>query len=149
MFSIPKPNSPFNPKLQRLFEVVRKRFASKGVLPEWQEFYPIAKSFLAQNVTSSLISTYQNKYTLHRSIATAATLLFWASVIAIGVSNFTSYTPDQAPSYLLLSALAIGSLALVYGFSASYIYNWEMFGNTIVTETYSKLCGPQDDKSKR
>lgn len=149
IFSIPKADASFNPKLQKLFEVVRKRFSTDETPLEWREFYPIAKSFLAQRVTSSLVSTYQNKYTLHRSIATAAALLFWISLIAIGVAKLTFDKPEQSPSYLLLSILVISGLALVHGFSASYIYHWEMFGNTIITETYSNLYGPQDDQSKR
>lgn len=32
------------------------------------QFYPVVKSFVIRNLSQSLITTYQNKYTLHRSI---------------------------------------------------------------------------------
>lgn len=149
VFSIPKPAAPFNPKLQKLFEIVQKRFSADQAPLEWREFYPVAKSFLAQRVANSLVATYQNKYTLHRSITTAGALLFWVSLITIVVARFTGGEQEHLPSYLLLSVLLIGGLVLVWGFSASYIYHWEMFGNSIVTETYCKLYEPQNDQSKR
>ncbi|MHB8345949.1 MAG: hypothetical protein ACYDHM_01995 [Acidiferrobacterales bacterium] len=145
LFRIPKPAAPFNPKLQALFEAVRSKFSHDHRALEWREFYPLAKTYLARAAKKSLASVYQNKYTLHRSITAAAALLFWASLVVIGVSIIFGAEFMQSPNYLLLSFLAMSALVLVRGFSASYIYNWEMWGNTLVTETYSEIYEPKHD----
>jgi hypothetical protein len=67
----------------------------------------------------------------------------------IVISMFGWGTQGARPSYLLLSVLAVGGFALICGFSASYVYYWEMFGNSIVTETYSKLYGPAPNDLKK
>lgn len=149
LFAVPKPANSFHPKLQRLFDLVQQRFTADQTALEWREFYPIAKSFLAQRVPNSLVSTYQNKYTLHRSIATAGAALFWLSLAAVVGAALTSGAGELGHSYVWLGLLLCGGLLLTGGFSASYVYHWEMFGNTIVTETYSRLYGPQDDQSDK
>lgn len=149
VFKIPRPTSSFNPSLKRLYLIVQKKFSVDDTTMEWREFYPIAKSYLAQKIVNSLVSTYQNKYTFHRSITIASAVLFWASFIGILFAKITANYSALSPNYLLLSTLLSGALMLVYGFSASFIYNWEMFGNTIITESYSKLFGPQDDQPKK
>lgn len=149
VFAIPKPAASFNPKLERLFKLAQQRFAADATALEWREFYPIAKSFLAQRVSNSLVSTYQNKYTLHRSIATAGAALFWLSVAALVGALFTHAAGELSHNYFWLIVLLCSGLLLTGGFSASYIYHWEMFGNTIVTETYSRLYGPRDEQPEK
>lgn len=149
VFAIPKPAASFNPKLQRLFDLAQKRFAGESMTLEWREFYPIAKSYLAQRLSNSLVSTYQNKYTLHRSIATAGAALFWLSFAALVGSFFASGGGELGYSRVWLFLVGCLGLLLTGGFSASYIYHWEMWGNTIVTETYSRLYGPQDEQARK
>jgi len=38
-----------------------------------------------------------------------------------------------------IGVLAIGSLLAVWGFSSSYLYNWTLWGNYLITETYVSL----------
>ncbi len=147
LFRIPKPKSNFNAKLQRLYDRVQKKFAPKGNPLEWREFYPLVKSFLSQRLTNSLVPTYQNKYTLHRSITAASALLFWLCILSLfGALRSDLSVPLLCYGLLLLFALA--ALFLVWGFSSSYIYHWEMFGNTVITESYSLIFGPQHESKK-
>jgi hypothetical protein len=144
-FRIPKPAASFDAPLESLFKKVSPKFSDSGEVLEWRQFYPLAKSFVAQRLSYSLIATYQNKYTLHRSITTAATALLWLSVTAAVAGFLTHRMTGVHPSYLGLSALALFSILLIWGFSGSYMLHWKMFGNTIVTESYSLLFGPKDD----
>jgi hypothetical protein len=43
VFQIPKPVSPYDPKLQPLFEDVRATLASGGIALDWRQFFPVAK----------------------------------------------------------------------------------------------------------
>ncbi|MBP6057614.1 MAG: hypothetical protein KA524_04210 [Nitrosomonas sp.] len=136
---IPKPESSYDPKLEPLFKVIQKEFSPKGIELTWSSLYPVFRIYLAQHLSHSLVTTYQNKYTLHRSITTASTLLFWFSLFGILGGIVTLYFYCIQPHWPSLIALSIGSLILVWGFSGSYLYNWTLFGNSIVTETYSLL----------
>ncbi len=142
-FCIPKPESSFDPKLEPLFKVIQKDFSPKDVELTWSSLFPVFRIYLAQNLSRSLVTTYQNKYTLHRSITTASTLLFWFSLLGILGGLVTLYFYCTQPHWLYLISLPIGSLILVWGFSGSYLYNWLLFGNSIVTETYSLLHAPK------
>lgn len=147
IFRIPKPSKSYDPKLERLYRFVQAKFSKETL--EWREFYPVVKSFLSQNVANSLVSTYQNKYTLHGSIATAASALFWLSVFGLLFGLAIPTSMQAEPHYVGLSFLAISGLILVGGFSSSYIFHWEMFGNTIITEAYSRLYGPEHGEPKK
>lgn len=144
---IPKPLHSFDPRLRPLFEAVRKEFASSGVDLEWRHFYPVVKSFLSRELASSLVATYQNKYTFHRSVATASAVLFWISVLTLIGALITFWANGSQPNWLLLIFLLGGSVLIAWGFSGSYMYHWEMFGNTIITEAYSLIYGPKHDDS--
>jgi hypothetical protein len=139
----PRPTNSYEPKLQPLFDQVRQKFATPGVELEWRHFYPVAKNFLAQTVSYSLVATYQHKYTLHRSIASASALLFWALVAAAFVGCLAIWQGSPQPNWHLLGLGLIASLLLVWGFSGSYQENWLMFGNTIITECYALLNAPK------
>ena len=82
VLQIPKPANPFDPNLEPLYNSVRKRFTADGAELDWRQFYPVVKSYLSQRLTYSLVATYQNKYTFHRSVAIASAVLFWFSVLA-------------------------------------------------------------------
>jgi len=140
---IPKPEHSFAPSLRDLFDKVNKKFADGGELLDWRKFYPVGKSYLACNLGHSLVATYQNKYTFHRSIVLSAAITFWLCVLGLVVGTATSICQHVGPKWLPLSALAITSVFMVKGFTASYRLHWEMFGNTIITELYSLLFGPE------
>jgi hypothetical protein len=142
LLKAPKPEESYDKYLHPLFEQVLKQFR----LPEseniWLTFYPVAKSYLANNNSSSLVFTYQNKYTLHRSITSAAACLFWLCIITTIIGIFISANYCVEPRWTPLMFLTAGSLLIVYGFSSSYAYNWKMFGNSIITETHCQLFPP-------
>lgn len=144
LLHVPKPPNSFDPKLQPLFDAVRKKFASDGIELEWRHFYPVVKSYLAQRLVYSLVATYQNKYTLHRSVTTASAVLFWFSLLATIGGFVTHRTNGPEPNWALLLSLLGGAILLVCGFSASYMYHWELYGNTIITESYSLLHAPKN-----
>lgn len=130
---------PFDPTLTTLF----KRVCSK-LVPDrdlsWRELYPLAKTLLANSNRRSLLSTYQNKYTLHRSIAAAAAATFWLSLISTVVALATQFLWGRIqPNWLLLAFLLVSSLASVWGFSATFQYYWGLWGDTIVTESHGVL----------
>jgi len=147
VFRIPKPEASFSTKLQRLYDKVQAKFAPDGIPLEWREFYPVVKSFLSQHVINSLVPTYQNKYTLHRSITTASALLFWLCIVSL-IGAWRSNASVPPLNYGMLVGLALGAIFLVWGFSSSYIYHWEMFGNTVITESYCRIFGPQYESKK-
>ncbi len=135
-FSIPKPEHSFHEKLQPLFDEA-KLFLGLGRDAEWRQFYPVAKSYLAANLQTSLVSTYQNKYTLHRSLTAAAVIWFWLTLTAIvgALLSARLYLPQQ-PIWIPLTGSLPISLLLIWGFSDSYRYNWKLWGDTMITEIY-------------
>jgi hypothetical protein len=143
-FRTPRPSQSYDPALEDVYRLVRAHFEPKGGPQfEWRQFYPIAKNFLHQNVAYSLVTTYQHKYTLHRSIACAAALLFWSllAVAMLGLLGLGQATPK--PSWHLIILGSAGAVVLAWGFSGSYRSNWLMFGNTIITECYALLNLPR------
>lgn len=151
IFRIPKPIESYYSNLNPLFEAVEPKFRTNDLQLNWTQFFPLAKCYLSTNLSSSLVATYQNKYTLHRSITTAATFLFWACILAIGLGVVgLKWCPvGEAPRWGLLMILDLFALVLVWGFSDSYLYHWRMFGNTIITETYSQIYGPSNVRPKQ
>lgn len=134
-FSIPKPEHSFEPKLTPLFEEC-KSFLGLGASAEWRQYYPLAKCYLVANLQTSLVSTYQNKYTLHRSLTAAAVVWFWLSLAAaVGALAQMCFSGPQPSWFPLLASLPL-SLLLVWGFSDSYRYNWKLWGDTLITEIY-------------
>jgi hypothetical protein len=143
LLQIPKPVNPYDLKLQPLFEDVRLTLAAPGLTLDWRQFFPIAKSYLAKNLPSSLVAVYQNKYTLHRSLATAAAAWFWLNVAGLAGGGITRYFFGVSPRWGLHAVFAAISIVLVWGFSSSYLFHWEMFGNTLITETYAAFHEPK------
>lgn len=145
---IPKPESSFDPKLQPLFDEVCVKFSKDSLPLTWPQFYPLAKSYLARNLTQSLVSNYQNKYTLHRSITLAAAGLFWLVMIGSIIGALALQASGIGPRWWLIVLLGFFSVITVWGFSDSYAYHWKLFGNTIITESYSMIFGPRDEPTK-
>ncbi|SRR6266851_8201489 len=148
IFRIPKPENNYHPKLEELYNKVQAKFSPDGTPLDWRQFYPVVKLFLSEYVRSSLVATYQNKYTFHRSIAAAAALLFWFCILSL-IGAWFSPICVELLSYVSLSVLAAAGVWIVWGFSASYIYHWEMFGNSVITEAYSYIFGPPPHESSK
>ncbi|WP_444438357.1 hypothetical protein [Pseudomonas sp. A6] len=146
----PRPKEKYDQKLEELFIQSSKKLSrSDNVLP-WEQFFPVAKNLIARSIPNSLISTYQNKYTLHRSITITSAFLFWLDLAGLAISFILSrvscHTVDtNLPLQILIIPV---SIFLVWGFSGGYEFNWKMFGNTVVTEAYSVLNFPKNSDTK-
>ncbi|MEW6312061.1 MAG: hypothetical protein AB1532_14110, partial [Pseudomonadota bacterium] len=78
-----RPSENYSKELESIFLEASKRLSTTGEPLPWSQFYPVAKNFIARHSTNSLLSTYQNKYTLHRSITIISALLFWLDLAGI------------------------------------------------------------------
>lgn len=142
-FRTQKPEESYDSKLKGLFESVSVEFSKSKKSLDWREFYPLAKSYIVNTGRHSLLSNYQNKYTLHRSITAAAAGLFWLTTLGMVAARGSYYLGASVfPNWLLLWCLLIGSVVVVWGFSATFLFYWKLWGDTIVTESYSSLFGP-------
>lgn len=103
----------------------------------WVPFFLVAKSRIAQDVARSLVSTYQNKYTLHRALAVASVVWFWMSYFQMFFALTLLFTmPGTEPHWIPLLVSMVASLITMWGFSESYRFHWVNFGNAIITEIY-------------
>lgn len=141
LFRFSRPEEPFNPRLKPLFEETSKRLAFREGAFSWPQFYPVAKSLVARNLNYSLIQTYQHKYTLHRCVTLVAVILFW--LCALSTIAGLALRGAVAPNWFALLVLAGSALWMVWGFSRSYTYFWGLWGDTIVTESYTLVCVPK------
>lgn len=140
VFRIPKPFRTFDEPLQPIMKACAEQLGIPDDKDTWRRLYPVSKIILAENLTRSLVSTYQNKYTLHRSITGASVVLFWLSLLSLLSSLFFyNFFHPSIFSIIKLGVLDLVSLFLIWGFSASFSYYYLMFGNVIVTETFSVL----------
>lgn len=137
-FSIPKSKDSYDKYLEEQLSEA-KQFLGMPVDAKWVQYYPVAKVYLSEKMQSSLVSTYQNKYTLHRSITAAAAVWFWVSVFVIVVSvvGLAVCHPFGSPKWFPLLISPLVAVGVVYGFSDSYQYNWKLFGNYLITEVYA------------
>ena len=145
---IPKPENSYDARLEPLFAAVQSKFMCDGTYLSWPQFYPIAKNYLSRSSHQSLVTNYQNKYTLHRSITLASAGLFWLCVAGMIAEGIILYNIGVSPRWWLVAPLTLFSVISVWGFSDSYAYNWNFFGNSIITESYSLIYGPKNAESK-
>ena len=154
---IPKPSQSYHENLAHLMNRVRSSLMDESLTRDtgWYEFYPVAKSYILNNSKHSLIGTYQNKYTLHRSLSAASALWLWGNAICLLYIRFVLDTEDSIPDgyvepYIGLMLLWLfSSFLLMKIFESSFRYNWQLWGNTIVTESYALMFCPalkHDDK---
>ncbi|MXY31204.1 MAG: hypothetical protein F4187_05750 [Gemmatimonadetes bacterium] len=137
----PKREPSYNLKLKPAWRWAGKRLLGEKLALTWTLFYPAAKTYLLQRRIPSLVTTYQNKYTLHRSLAVAAALTTWGTLLVIVSGLLAQVIGAQAagPHWFATGVLAVGSLGAVLGFSSSYLYNWTLWGDYLITETYVSL----------
>jgi hypothetical protein len=141
VWRIPKGSVSYEPALEPLLDAGYRFLAFPDVespqtsKEKWRKFYPVAKCRLSQDLTNSLVSTYQNKYTLHRSLCVVAIFWFWCSllvqIVAPCLSDSTHHI-HVAPIWITI----VACIAIMWGFSGSFLYNWRMYGDTILTETF-------------
>lgn len=104
-----------------------------GLDAEWNGFYMVAKTFLAHRGGYSLVSTYQNKYTLHRSLAKGLAVAAWVALCG-SIACFVARDPKLASLCFVETVVFCVGVAM---FSKSYSYYWTLFGDALVVEVYS------------
>lgn len=142
-FRVTYPAHPHSNQLDRLFNVAAAGLSSADAPLAWREFYPAARTFIQARYSHSLMATYQNKYTLHRTIGAAAAILFWATSLAM-LAAAMSWAGERSryPHWWLLLGLELGSLLFVAVFSESFAESWTLFGDAALTETFVLLVHP-------
>lgn len=111
-----------------------KKYAGDVGPIKWTAFYPIARMRIVYHSKPSLIATFQNKYTLHRSLSVLSSLVFWLTMVVAILSVF--FVAAQ-PRWPLLALLVAASLSAVYGFGSSYEYAWKLWGDALISEAYA------------
>ncbi|MFZ2541303.1 MAG: hypothetical protein WAW75_05950 [Gallionella sp.] len=142
IFRIPKLPSPFDREFESLYKGIQKHFSTTDIKLEGDSLSFVVKNYLAQNLSRSQVTYYQNKYVLHRSITIASTFLFWLSILG---GLVVTYCYGRQPHWLFLFLLSIGSFVSVWAFSGSYLNNLDLYHKTIVTEAYSLLHDHKGD----
>ena len=140
-FRPPKQEPSYDLRLKPAWKWAGKRLLGKKLDLSWSLFYPAAKTYLLQKRIPSLVTTYQNKYTLHRSLAVAAALTAWGALVVAILGLLAKVIGAQAagPHWFATVVIAAGSLFAASRFSSSYLYNWTLWGNYLITETYVAL----------
>lgn len=148
IFRPPKLKNSYKQDLEKLFQSAGKKLFKTSSAPTWVEFYPVAKMYLMQKASHSLIHTYQIKYTLHRAFAVTAAITVWGclAIVVVGIARIYYHYPS-APSWPGVISLFAGAILAVWGFSSSYLYNWQLWGGYIITETYTLLRDESNDES--
>ncbi|WP_426307224.1 hypothetical protein ACN9MJ_08750 [Acidovorax facilis] len=147
-FRIPRPENSYDTDLEGMFISVGNKFFPKDEPLTWTKFYPVVKNYVHRHSTISLISLYQNKYTFHRSITIAAAALFWLCALTLIATVYaTLQTTLPLPRWGILISLLTLSTTIAWGFSDSFAYNWKLFGNSIITESYTLIFEPKKEKS--
>lgn len=135
--AVPKSRQSYFDSLQSLLDEGYRFLEIPDTSRSWNAFYLVAKSRISQELSRSLISTFQNKYTLHRALTVAAVIWFWLTIFLIwGGVTLAILRNDQGPHWApLLLSLPI-SLLTIWGFSESYRFHWTNWGNSVIAETF-------------
>jgi hypothetical protein len=135
---LPRPEKSYHEDLEPLLTATSKHLSPAEGVFTWRQFYPVAKVMINQRLSYSLVASYQYKYTLHRAIAMASALLFWAGMAGIlgAIVSTALFHRVESPIWPLLGALPLLALALASGFAGSYLYSWKLFGDAVITESY-------------
>lgn len=99
-------------------------------------FYLLAKTYIWDRDRKSLLATYQNKYTFHRSLATLFSVQVWISLIVAASFYIFSSGGLTVPIFLSLAGI---SLILVRVFTTSFEYFWTLLGDIVCAELLVQL----------
>lgn len=112
---------------------------------EWSSFYGPASRLILQSDLKTMVTTFQNKYSLHRTLAFSFSILWKACIIIWIYSEITcSPTWDVRRMAILLITT---SFVLACHFRRNFLRFWMLFGNTICWEI-STLKSKQLTKAK-
>ena len=141
-FQPPKRELSYDLKLEPAWQWAGKRLLGKKLELSWSLFYPAAKTYLLQKRIPSLVTTYQNKYTLHRSLAVAAALTAWGALFVAIVGLLAQAIAAHRPPDLTGSQrlyLRQGRLSQFGGSRRATSTTGTLWGNYLITETYVSL----------
>lgn len=144
-FRPPRPAQSYHEGLSNLLPPIASFYGKpSGTELEWRALYQIGKTRILQSGKSSLLPTYQSKYTLHRSLAVMAAAMFWLTV-AIGVAGMVLAfaSASSSPRWGLLPLSIVMSVGGMHGFGASYEYTWKLWGDSVIGEAYALELLPQ------
>ncbi len=138
----------FDPALSPLRDACANRLAGdnasvRDALSRWRPFYLLATHSIEQAGVTSLVAVYRNKYTLHRSLATAFAVGVWTALILAMTAPLQCERCHCLTLLLLLLPQAVIDLLLVLVFSASYKNYWQLLGDTAVAEAYLLTKSPK------
>lgn len=125
---------------QKAVERLRKKLHLTAVaLPstDWGVFYLFAKTYIANNHKFSLLTTYQNKYTFHRSVAAYFAVQFWITLALMLLVLFIDLTSGKPWLIHFLSFLifTLFSLKFSYVYFRSFERFWKLWGDTVIIES--------------
>lgn len=147
----PKDNYP--PSMQKLFEKVVQAYQARGEYSgdlKWTGFFPVARACVMQRGRKSLLMTFQNNYTLHRSLATLSTICAWAGIVLLAYSSATLLLPlgVQAKGHGVgLLAVVLVALVAKQVFTVNYEYSWSKWGEHVIAEAYALEIDRSPDSS--
>lgn len=81
-------------------------------------------------LNSLLVQSYQNKYTLARSMAYVVSVWFWVAVftLAFAISELSLLV-------LFIATAFIGAFVLIRALISQYQYHWTIWGGIVIAET--------------
>ena len=96
----------------------------------WPQYYPVARTLARRDTHPSLVQSYQNKYTLARSMAYVVSVWFWMAVLTLALTI-------SEPSLLILSIAAgfLSAFVLIRALISQYQYHWTNWGGIVIAET--------------
>jgi len=147
-WNVPKANKNYDCRLKPLlFDANTKLFPNdKKEEYLWKKFYTVAKAFLNETAAHTLLPTYQNKYTMHRSLSAASAIVFWACLGLLLISLWSRFSGVIPPAHWQFVVVLLCASALSrYQFWRSYQFNWRLWGDAVITETYMHLIALVDD----
>ncbi|MEZ5978696.1 MAG: hypothetical protein R3F34_10800 [Planctomycetota bacterium] len=136
----------FAPLLPRVAEFLRvdRVEGTDGDREFWKAVVPVGRALLERTGQPILVTTFQNKYTLHRSLTAVCVLQAWLSMalalflpgLAIVRAEADELGSAICGGVVLLASLAIVSHILASSFRSSYRYYWSRFGDYLVAELH-------------
>lgn len=114
-------------------EILKTKKISKG--DDWTDFFGPASRILYVLGTRSMISTYQNKYTLHRTSMFIFSITARALIPAAAIYLLTTYDYGFSWAFFLsIIMLILINLFLSTVFRHSFIRFWKRYGDQICWE---------------
>ena len=137
-FSPPKPTEAFDDDFKPLHEAVVAHMKERlNVEISWKAFYSTTRPLVLKGLPFSLLTTYQNKYTLHRSLATLGATMMWlvSGCLMLWIICKVLLAEEGDPNLVGMILLLLGSFGMLDLFSRSYLFNWKLWGNSVVAES--------------